>query len=114
MTDRDSRMETGTSFVLALSGQIDLHSSPKVRPALLQSVAAHDAVVVDLSRVDYIDSSGVASLVEALQAARARHSAFTLAQVSRQVMAVLALARLDQVFTITQAAPQGPTLRIAA
>ena len=53
-----------------------------------------------VSRVTYIDSSGVASLVESLQSARKGGSTFALASVSETAMRVLQLARLDRVFTI--------------
>ena len=55
---------------------------------------------VDLSAVDYIDSSGVASLVEGFQYARSNNLEFGLIGVSEAAMNVLRLARLDQVFHI--------------
>jgi anti-sigma B factor antagonist len=59
-------------------------------------------VMVDLSAVDYIDSSGVASLVEGFQYARSNNLEFGLLGVSDAAMSILKLARLDQVFTIYQ------------
>jgi anti-sigma B factor antagonist len=66
----------------------------------LDCVAKQQAVIVDLSGVSYIDSSGVASLVEAYQTARKGETSFALANVSQAAMRVLELARLDKVFTI--------------
>ena len=86
--------------IVSLEGDVDLESSPKVRAALLEWVARKHAVVVDMSAVSYIDSSGVASLVEAFQAARKSKSRFVLARVSDAALRVLELARLDKVFTI--------------
>ena len=87
--------------IVSLEGDVDLESSPKVRAALLEGVARKHAVVeVDVSAVSYIDSSGVASLVEAFQAARKSKSRFVLARVSDAALRVLELARLDKVFTI--------------
>ena len=57
-------------------------------------------LLVDLSRVNYIGSSGVASLVEALQNARKRGSELVLVAVSESAMRVFKLARLETVFTI--------------
>jgi anti-sigma B factor antagonist len=57
-------------------------------------------VGVELSQVSYIDSSGIAALVEGFQTARARGSKFALVSVSDAVRAVLELARLDRVFLI--------------
>ena len=58
------------------------------------------AVLVRMSAVTYIDSSGIASLVEAFQNARKTDKRFALVEVSDAAMRVLELARLDKVFTI--------------
>ena len=86
--------------VVALEGDIDLQSSPAVRQQLLACFEKNARVVVDLSGVTYIDSSGVASLVEAFQLARKKNGTFSLVSVSSAVMRVLSLARLDKVFSI--------------
>ncbi len=91
--------ENGAATVF-LSGDIDLEHSPDARATLLATVKKGGAVVVDLSAVRYMDSSGVASLVEAFQRARAANTDFSLARVSEQVLKVLTLARLDKIFTI--------------
>lgn len=90
----------GDVAVVSLSGDVDLESSPKVRSALLDCVGMKRGVLVDMSGVSYIDSSGVASLVEAFQTARKGHTRFALVEVSEAAMRVLELARLDQVFSI--------------
>ena len=51
----------GDTAIVALIGDIDLESSPKVRTALLDCVGLKQGVLVDMSDVSYIDSSGVAS-----------------------------------------------------
>jgi anti-sigma B factor antagonist len=66
----------------------------------LESVGTKRGVLVDMSAVSYIDSSGVASLVEAYQSARRGGTTFALVAVSDAAMRVLELARLDQVFSI--------------
>jgi anti-sigma B factor antagonist len=88
------------SIVVALEGDIDLEGSPAARKVLLEAVALGQPVYVDLSGVSYIDSSGIASLVEALQRARHGGTGFALASVSDSARRVLELARLDRVFTI--------------
>jgi len=88
--------------VVALSGDIDLQTSPKVRQGLLECLESHDKVLVDMSQVNYIDSSGVASLVEAFQVSRTKGASFALVHVSPAAMRVLNLARLDKVFSIFQ------------
>ena len=92
--------EEGAAVVVAFDGEVDLQSSPDARKALLEAVGRGRDVFVDLSAVGYIDSSGVASLVEALQQARKAGTGLVLVAVSEAALRVLQLARLDQVFTI--------------
>ena len=92
--------DNGAVKIVALSGEVDLSTSPKVRDALLDCILGGGSVVVDLADVSYIDSSGVASLVEAYQNAKSRGLKFALAQVGETPLRVLKLARLDQVFII--------------
>ena len=66
--------------VVAVSGEVDLSTSPQVRDALLDCILGGSSVVVDLSQVAYIDSSGVASLVEAFQNAKSRGLGFAPCQ----------------------------------
>lgn len=96
----------GVSIVV-LKGDVDLESSPTAREILLKSVAGTDRVLVDLSSVSYIDSSGVASLVEALQAAKRNGGAFALVAASDPTRRVLELARLDKVFTMYASIEEG-------
>jgi len=88
------------SVVVVLGGEVDLQHSPRLRKVLMELMALRRAVVVDMAAVAYIDSSGIASLVEAYQTARRQAGRFTLAAVSAPAMRVLRLARLDQVFAI--------------
>jgi anti-sigma B factor antagonist len=67
---------------------------------LLDSLKQGRNVLVDLSLVTYIDSSGIASLVEGLQVARKQKTDLALVSVSQRVRRVLELARLDKVFPI--------------
>ncbi len=83
-----------------LDGEIDLDRSPEARKLLLDGLRAGKPLRVDLAEVEYMDSSGIASLVETYQRAREKNLDFTLIRVSEPVLKVLKLARLDQVFSI--------------
>lgn len=97
--------EDGEGYVLVrLSGEVDLSWSQEVRREVLDALSSGEPVGVELSAVSYIDSSGIAALVEGFQAARARGSRFALVAVSDAVRAVLELARLDRVFQLVPAA----------
>jgi anti-sigma B factor antagonist len=100
---RMSGIETelrGDIALIRLSGEVDLSWSQQVRTAVLDALQKHAAVGVELSQVSYIDSSGIAALVEGFQSARTRGSRFALVAISDAVRAVLELARLDRVFLI--------------
>ena len=99
--------ERDGAIVVALRGEVDLGTSPAAREVLLEQVASGRTVIVDLSGVSYIDSSGVASLVEAFQGARRGGSRFGLAAVSESALRVLRLARLDRVFPIHASVEEG-------
>ncbi len=94
-------------LVVALEGEVDLESSPGARKVLLECLERDMTLLVDMSSVTYIDSSGVASLVEALQTARKRGLGFALVAVSEAAGRVLRLARLDKVFTIHETLEDG-------
>lgn len=93
--------------VVVLNEEVDLSCSPEARKTILDALGDGGAVFVDLSAVTYIDSSGVASLVEGFQTAKTNGQRFALVGVSDAALAVLKLARLDQVFEIS------PTLEAA-
>jgi len=89
--------------ILDVSGNIDMSNSPGVRQVLLREIRNNDVarVVVNLTKVAYIDSSGVASLVEALQASRKaglRFGLFGLSDAAREVMKLSRLLKLFEVF----------------
>ena len=92
--------EQSGATVVAFEGDVDLQSSPDARKVLLECVGHKRPILVDLSGVGYIDSSGVASLVESLQNARKAGTTLALVAVSEGALRVLQLARLDKVFTI--------------
>lgn len=90
----------GRYTVIALTGEVDLHTSPQAKQQILDHLTEKRDVLVDLSAVEHIDSSGVASLVEGLRLAKSNNVEFGLMSVSQAAMQVLQLARLDTVFTI--------------
>ena len=86
--------------IIAFEGDVDLEHSPAARKILLDAVEKASGIFVDLAAVNYMDSSGIASLVEAYQQAKKKGVSFVLVSVSSAVLRVLHMARLDKVFTI--------------
>lgn len=88
------------SHIVTLSGDVDLEHSPTARTILLDVVAQAKNIFVDLTSVSYMDSSGIASLVEAYQQAKKTGVSFVLISLSPAVLRVIRMARLDKVFPI--------------
>jgi anti-sigma B factor antagonist len=88
-------------YVLPLEGEIDLHVSPRVAASLSAMIEQKlPRIVVDLSAVSYIDSSGLAVLIEGMQNVEAYGGKFILAGLQDNVRPIFEIARLDQVFLI--------------
>jgi anti-sigma B factor antagonist len=96
----DSVVDISNRRVIHLDGSVDLENSPNIRKVLLDAVQDGRNVLVDMAEVTYIDSSGIACLIEALQTARKKGADLALLSVSAQAKRVLELARLDMVFKI--------------
>jgi anti-sigma B factor antagonist len=91
-----------TTTIFDVTGDIDLANSPEIRKALLREVREirPPRVLMNLTGVRYIDSSGVASLIEALKASRDLGSRFILFGLSGPAREVLRLTRLLEIFEI--------------
>ncbi len=87
--------------VIQVRGEVDLYTSPRMREAIVERASARTpTVVVDLSGVEYMDSSGVATLVEGLQLSRGYGGTFRLAGLGGTVREVFRFAKLEKVFDI--------------
>ena len=87
--------------VLPLEGEIDLHVSPRLQSSLARMIAKRpEHVVVDLSGVTFIDSSGLAVLINAVQDIKEYGGKLTLAGINNNVRSIFEIARLDQFFLI--------------
>ena len=94
-------MSAETSVVIEPEGEIDLHSSAMVREQLEPLIASERGViVVDLSRVNYIDSSGLALFIEVMQRVQNYGGRFALCGLRDNVRHIMEIARLDQVFQL--------------
>ena len=92
---------TADESLVKVEGDVDLYSSPKLRKAVLEAVKKSvTGAGVHLGAVSYMDSSGVATLVEGLRSAKEHDKTFALIAPSHAVKKVLELARLDSIFEV--------------
>ena len=87
--------------VFPLEGEIDLHMSPGVNASLREIIAREPArLLVDLSRVSYVDSSAIAVFIEAMQRVEKYGGTFGLIGLQESVRSIFEFAQLNQVFKI--------------
>lgn len=87
--------------ILRPAGDIDLSRSPILRNDIRKALGDKPRrLVIELSGVAYMDSSGVATLVEAMQLARKINASLVLCALTDRVHSIFEIARLDQFFTI--------------
>jgi anti-sigma B factor antagonist len=87
--------------VLEVGGEVDVYTAPRLRERLVELVdggARH--VVVDLGRVDFLDSTGLGVLVGALKRLRAAGGSFRLVCSKEPLLKIFRITALDQVFPI--------------
>jgi anti-sigma B factor antagonist len=96
-----STEKAGTVTLVTPTGDIDMHESPKLRKVVLEAIAKKPTtVLIDLAKVGFIDSSGVATLVEALKTSKSGGIQLILCGMSTKVLDVFELSRLDKIFKI--------------
>lgn len=93
-------VDEGGARIIRVSGEVDLDSSPELWAQLQRALKNASLVKVHLQDVSYIDSSGVAVLIQGLKHASKGGADFRLLDPSPRVMGVLELAQLPQLFHI--------------
>ena len=97
-----STRKVENATIVDVVGDITLYNSPEVRKSLLGTLRDQgvNRVIVNLGRVNYIDSAGIASLVEGLKVSRDLKKGFALYGLSSTAREVLQLTRLLKVFEV--------------
>ncbi len=93
-----SQPKTG---ILALDGEIDLYRSPQIKETMEPLISKKiERILVDFSAVTYIDSSGLATMIETLQRIQSYGGKFGMFGLRENVKSIFEIARLDQIFSI--------------
>ena len=87
--------------IVAITGDIDLESSPKLRDFLKpKATQKTPKLLLDFAGVNYIDSSGLATLIEYFQSVQGYGGKMALASLSPRVKNVFEIVRLEQIFSL--------------
>jgi len=98
-----SQEKIDDGVLVKVGGDIDFSRSPELRVALMQVLdPPQSRLVIDLQDVPYMDSSGVAVLVETLQKQRNAKGKLVLCNLTNKVKSIFEISRLDAVFTIVE------------
>jgi anti-sigma B factor antagonist len=93
--------EVGNSHVVDIGGEVDLYRSPMVRKNFAEVFAKNPKrFLVNLSKVTYMDSSGLATLIEAFQISQKKGTFFGLFGVNVTLRGLFEITRLEKVFKI--------------
>lgn len=84
--------------VLSAAGEIDLYTAPALRDALVAAAESSSRILIDLSRVTFLDSTGLGVMLGALGRARSVQRSVALVGPTSMVLRVLEITRLNQVF----------------
>jgi len=99
MVVKDNKI--GDVVVLTVEGEINFNSSPDFRKAFIKVLDSKaQKVVINLAKVDYVDSSGLATLVEALQKIKGVGGKLRLANLSTKVKSLFEITKLEKLFEI--------------
>lgn len=92
-----------SGVVVAPQGEIAYNEATPFRAAMKRVMDAKPSrVVIDLGRVDYMNTPGLAVMVEALQSARKGKTRLVLCSLNPKVRAILQIAKLNTVFEIAE------------
>jgi anti-sigma B factor antagonist len=102
----------GDACVVRLGGELDLYNAEQVRAALGHACSDAPArVVVDLSEVEFVDSTALGVLIEA-RTKLANHRAFVLAAPGLETRRALQISGLDRHFTVHETVPEALSARV--
>ncbi|GAA2604658.1 anti-sigma factor antagonist BldG [Dactylosporangium fulvum] len=96
-----STYASGDHTVLEVGGEVDVYTAPRLREKLVELVEQGSRhVVVDLSRVEFLDSTGLGVLVGALKRLRAVNGTFGLVCSHERLLKIFRITALDRVFSL--------------
>ena len=92
--------EKGNSRIVHLTGEVDMDVADKARQSILPLIEAGHEVHLNLSKVEYMDSSGISVLIESHQKATELGTKVILKEISKSVLKVIMMAKLEQILNL--------------
>lgn len=92
--------QNGDVPVIAVSGEVDVYSAPALRDRLTELLETGPSVVVDLTDVSFLDSTGLGALVAARTVAAGQGGALALVCTQQRILKLFTITGLDGVFGI--------------
>jgi anti-sigma B factor antagonist len=93
--------QDGRTTILAVAGEIDLDSAPVVRGAIIEAIDGGSGhLVIDLTEVTFIDSTGLNVFIYAQKKLRLRQGTLDIVGSTRRILAIFKLSGLDKIFRI--------------
>lgn len=91
----------GDVAILHVAGEVDVYTAPSLRERLVDLVAdGHVKIVVDMSDVDFLDSTGLGVLVGGLKRVRSQDGALAIVCTAERILKIFTITGLDTVFSI--------------
>lgn len=91
----------GDSTIVEVGGEIDVYTAPKLREQLVDLVAAGNYhLIVDMEKVDFLDSTGLGVLVGGLKRVRAHDGTLRLVCTQERILKIFRITGLTKVFPI--------------
>jgi len=101
-----TREKRDTTVLVSVAGSVDIYSSPELRGELKVALEQRaPRIVIDLEKVTFVDSSGLATLIEALQKVHEYQGKLVLCGLRAAVLSVFQLSNLDNLFEIRPDVP---------
>ena len=98
MIDLDATVVESGATVITAAGRLDMIAAPELKSLVTAAVSqGHTPLVVDLTSVEFMDSSGMGALISGLRASRQASSDLRIAGATAQVLAVLELTNINRV-----------------
>lgn len=92
-----SSSTVGAATVVSAVGELDLHTAPELDAALKEATGGQVAfLVVDLGGVDFMDSTGLSTIVSAVAAARGYGGEVRVVATAEKILKVFTLTGVDQ------------------